>query len=251
MSASVAGFLPGPGMAVYYASKAYVLSFSEALHSELKPRGVRVTVLCPGPVPTEFGARAGVKGSIGAGLHDAERAGGRRSGLSRADGGRRVVVPGTRQQADGLADPLDSAPRCCWRARSTGRQARRSAPKRIAGLRCSRFAKPREAARNRACRRQCAACSEPVLLSSCTRSIPRPAGSARCWRKRGHPLDVRRPRFGDPLPETMDGHAGAVIFGGPQSANDDDEFVRREIDWIGVPLQRQGSRFSASASARR
>ncbi len=59
--ASVAGFLPGPGMAVYYASKAYVLSFSEALHRELKPRGVRVTALCPGPVPTEFQARAGVR----------------------------------------------------------------------------------------------------------------------------------------------------------------------------------------------
>jgi short-subunit dehydrogenase len=57
---SMAGFLPGPGMAVYYATKAYVLSFSEALHSELKPRGVRVTVLCPGPVPTEFAARAGL-----------------------------------------------------------------------------------------------------------------------------------------------------------------------------------------------
>src|SRR3954451_317970 len=59
--ASVAGFLPGPGMAIYYASKAYVLSFSEALHRELKPRGVRVTVLCPGPVPTEFQARAGIE----------------------------------------------------------------------------------------------------------------------------------------------------------------------------------------------
>ena len=58
--ASVAGFLPGPGMAVYYASKAFVLSFSEALHEELARRGVRVTVLCPGPVPTEFQARAGL-----------------------------------------------------------------------------------------------------------------------------------------------------------------------------------------------
>jgi short-subunit dehydrogenase len=57
--ASVAAFLPGPGMAVYYASKAYVLSFSEALHWELRPRGIRVTALCPGPVPTEFQARAG------------------------------------------------------------------------------------------------------------------------------------------------------------------------------------------------
>ena len=58
--ASTAGFLPGPGMAVYYASKAYVVSFSQALHEELKPRGVRVTALCPGPVPTEFQARAGM-----------------------------------------------------------------------------------------------------------------------------------------------------------------------------------------------
>jgi len=57
--ASLAAFLPGPGMAVYYASKAYVLSFSEALHRELSGRGVRVTALCPGPVPTEFQARAG------------------------------------------------------------------------------------------------------------------------------------------------------------------------------------------------
>ncbi|MBV9532061.1 MAG: SDR family oxidoreductase [Bradyrhizobium sp.] len=57
--ASIAGFLPGPGMAVYYASKAYVLSFSEALRTELEPHGVRVTVVCPGPVPTEFQARAG------------------------------------------------------------------------------------------------------------------------------------------------------------------------------------------------
>ena len=57
---SVAGFLPGPGMAVYYASKAYVISLTEALRAELAPRGVRVTVLCPGPVPTEFQARAGV-----------------------------------------------------------------------------------------------------------------------------------------------------------------------------------------------
>jgi short-subunit dehydrogenase len=56
--ASTAAFLPGPGMAVYYASKAYVLSFSLALSSELAPRGISVTTLCPGPVPTGFQARA-------------------------------------------------------------------------------------------------------------------------------------------------------------------------------------------------
>ena len=59
--ASIAAFLPGPGMAVYYASKAYVLSFSEALHRELAGRSIRVTALCPGPVLTEFQARSGMR----------------------------------------------------------------------------------------------------------------------------------------------------------------------------------------------
>ncbi len=57
--ASVAAFLPGPYMAVYYACKAFVLSFSEALRAELASSGIRVTTLCPGPVPTEFQDRAG------------------------------------------------------------------------------------------------------------------------------------------------------------------------------------------------
>jgi short-subunit dehydrogenase len=52
--ASVAGFLPGPKMAVYYATKAFVVSFSEALANELEKTGVKVTVLCPGPVQSEF-----------------------------------------------------------------------------------------------------------------------------------------------------------------------------------------------------
>jgi short-subunit dehydrogenase len=47
-------------MAVYYATKAYVVSFTEALHQELKSQGIRVTVLCPGPVKTEFQERAGI-----------------------------------------------------------------------------------------------------------------------------------------------------------------------------------------------
>ncbi|MCC6775979.1 MAG: SDR family oxidoreductase [Hyphomicrobiales bacterium] len=92
--ASVAGFLPGPGMAVYYATKAYVLSFSEALHHELAPRGVRVTVLCPGPVPTEFQARAGMAGQALPRLVtcSAERVA--REGYRGLLEGRRVVVPG-------------------------------------------------------------------------------------------------------------------------------------------------------------
>jgi short-subunit dehydrogenase len=52
--ASVAGFLPGPNHAVYYATKAYVVSFTTALHEEWRNRGIRVSTLCPGPVPTEF-----------------------------------------------------------------------------------------------------------------------------------------------------------------------------------------------------
>lgn len=54
---------------------------------------------------------------------------------------------------------------------------------------------------------------------------------------KGFELDIRRPVMGDKLPDTMAGHAGAVIFGGPMSANDPEPFVRREIDWIEVPLR--------------
>ncbi|MCA0276027.1 MAG: glutamine amidotransferase [Proteobacteria bacterium] len=53
----------------------------------------------------------------------------------------------------------------------------------------------------------------------------------------GFDLDIRRPPLGDPLPETLDRHAGAVVFGGPMSANDHDEFVRRETEWLAVPLR--------------
>lgn len=55
--------------------------------------------------------------------------------------------------------------------------------------------------------------------------------------ERGFELDICRPPLGDHLPETLDEHAGAVMFGGPQSANDGDEFIKRETDWIGVPLK--------------
>jgi len=92
--ASVAAFLPGPGMAVYYASKAYVLSFSEALHRELLPRGVRVTALCPGPVPSEFQQRAGVRREHYPRVftQSAERVA--ELGYRGLAAGRRLVVPG-------------------------------------------------------------------------------------------------------------------------------------------------------------
>ena len=92
--ASMAGFLPGPGMAVYYATKAYVLSFSEALHSEFKRRGVRVTVLCPGPVPTEFAARAGIGEGLAPGILTQSAEYVAEQGYRGLVQGRRVVVPG-------------------------------------------------------------------------------------------------------------------------------------------------------------
>ena len=55
--------------------------------------------------------------------------------------------------------------------------------------------------------------------------------------RNGYHLDIRKPRFGEPLPATMANHCGAVIFGGPMSANDKDEFIRTEIEWIGVTLK--------------
>ena len=97
--ASIAAFMPGPGMSVYYATKAYVLSFSEALHRELKPKGVRVTVLCPGPVPTEFQARAGMGTDAFPRLltRSAERVA--KEGYRGLKDGQRVVVPGSANRA--------------------------------------------------------------------------------------------------------------------------------------------------------
>jgi hypothetical protein len=91
---SMAGFLPGPGMTVYYATKAYVLSFSEALHSELKRRGVRVSVLCPGPVPTEFAARAGVTGSLAPNFLSQPAETVAEAGYHGLMRGERVIIPG-------------------------------------------------------------------------------------------------------------------------------------------------------------
>jgi uncharacterized protein len=96
---SIAGFQPGPYMAVYYATKAYVNSFSEALHSELRGTGVTVTVLCPGPVATEFGAVAGFQPT---GMFSAGQAMGARpvaeAGIRAMKAGRRLVLPGWRNK---------------------------------------------------------------------------------------------------------------------------------------------------------
>ncbi|CCM77617.1 glutamine amidotransferase [Rhizobium mesoamericanum] len=55
--------------------------------------------------------------------------------------------------------------------------------------------------------------------------------------EKGYRLDIRRPVLGDKLPSTLAEHAGAVVFGGPMSANDTDDFVKTEINWLDVPLR--------------
>ena len=91
---SIAAFLPGPGMAVYYASKAYVLSFSEALRGELAPRGVRVTALCPGPVPSEFQARAGFLPGFDSAILNVSASDVAQAGYRGLMANKRAVLPG-------------------------------------------------------------------------------------------------------------------------------------------------------------
>lgn len=93
--ASTAAFFSGPRMAAYYASKAYLLHLSEALWSELRDDGVRVTVLCPGPTRTEFQERAGMSGTTWLeSLARMDAAAVARAGYRGLGRGRRVVVPG-------------------------------------------------------------------------------------------------------------------------------------------------------------
>jgi uncharacterized protein len=93
--ASVAAFMPGPGLAVYYASKAFVLSFSEALHAELAPHGAKVAALCPGPVATEFQARAGLREDRAqSAMLSLPAASVARIGYDGFIRGKRVIVPG-------------------------------------------------------------------------------------------------------------------------------------------------------------
>lgn len=91
--ASTAAFQPGPNMAVYYASKSYVLSFSEALAYEMRRR-IRVTALCPGPVPTGFQKRANLASAKVSHLPGMPPAQVAKAGWRAFEAGKRVVIPG-------------------------------------------------------------------------------------------------------------------------------------------------------------
>jgi short-subunit dehydrogenase len=101
--ASTAAFAPGPMMAVYYASKAYVLSFSRALADELRGSGVTVTALCPGPTRTGFAQRGGVEETalFRGPVMDARTVA--RAGYRGMLAGRAVVVPGLRNRLQTVA----------------------------------------------------------------------------------------------------------------------------------------------------
>lgn len=107
--ASTAAFQPGPLMAVYYATKSFVLSFSEALADDLKGTGVKVTALCPGPTSTGFGKSAGMEAArlFRRGAMDPETVA--QAGYEGLMKGRKVVVPGFRNRALATASRL--APR--------------------------------------------------------------------------------------------------------------------------------------------
>lgn len=92
--ASTAAFQPGPWMAVYYATKAFVLHFSEALHHEVKGQGVSIAALCPGPTQTEFFAAAQMKDSILSRYLAGAPAAVVRDGLNALSGNRAVKISG-------------------------------------------------------------------------------------------------------------------------------------------------------------
>ncbi|MEO5578606.1 MAG: SDR family oxidoreductase [Sphingomicrobium sp.] len=104
--ASTAAFQPGPGMAVYFATKAFVLSFSEALHEEVARKGVRVTALCPGPTRTEFGEVAGFKGNGAFDKMSARSEDVVALGLKALDKGKAVAIPGLANKAGAQAHRL-------------------------------------------------------------------------------------------------------------------------------------------------
>jgi uncharacterized protein len=101
--ASTAAFQPGPGMAVYFATKAFVLSFSEALHEEVKGQGIIVSALCPGPTATEFGQVAGFGPASPSNKLAAASGPVVEAGLAGLEAGKAVVIPGLLNKATAQA----------------------------------------------------------------------------------------------------------------------------------------------------
>jgi len=108
--ASTAAFVPGPWMSVYYASKAFLLSFSEAIDHELGPNGISVTALCPGPTESEFKVRAGSQRSrlFEAFVMDAPTVA--RAGYDGMMKGKALIVPGLRNKLIPVAARLIPRP---------------------------------------------------------------------------------------------------------------------------------------------
>jgi short-subunit dehydrogenase len=104
--ASTAAFLPGPHMAVYYASKAYVLSFGEALAQEIKATGATVSVLCPGPTSTGFQARAGLDATLFRLMRPMDARAVAEAGYAGLMRGDRVIVPGAFNKASRIITGL-------------------------------------------------------------------------------------------------------------------------------------------------
>ncbi|MGE7418168.1 SDR family NAD(P)-dependent oxidoreductase [Methylobacterium tarhaniae] len=97
--ASTVAYLPGPNMAAYYASKAYLLSLSEALYEEARPYGVVVTAVCPGATATEFSERADVGGTKRFTGNVMKPAAVARAAVAGHLAGRAVVIPGAANRA--------------------------------------------------------------------------------------------------------------------------------------------------------
>jgi short-subunit dehydrogenase len=117
--ASTAGMLPGPFMAVYYACKAYVISFSQAIADELRGSGVTVTCLCPGATATGFAERAGTKDTLLFKLPVANATSVARAGYRGMLHGRNVVVPGLSNKLLELVLRLSARRAVLWVSRKT------------------------------------------------------------------------------------------------------------------------------------
>lgn len=119
--ASLAGFFPGPGAAVYYATKHYVLAFSESLGGEVADRGVTVTALCPGPVATGFAERADLDLDAMRGMAVMDARTCAEIGWRGFQAGKAVVVPGTGLKVMSALPRLMPRRMLVWGARRQGR----------------------------------------------------------------------------------------------------------------------------------